>query len=138
MSAFVPVAGGCRNSTEQSATLLSDGAASVGQDTLQFIAAHMPPGTSPTLFQGTTLATPGLFGDGLRCIGGTQMRLGTQGSPSGTTTWPAPGAQSLSAAGMVPPTGSTRYYQVIYRNAISYCTPATFNLTDAERVVWSP
>ncbi len=138
LSAFVPVAGGCRNSTEQSATLLSDGAPSVAQDTLQFVAAHMPPGTSPALFQGTTAVTPGLFGDGLRCIGGTQMRLGTQHSPSGTTTWPAAGAQPLSVSGLVPPAGGTRYYQVIYRNAISYCTAATFNLTDAQRVVWSP
>jgi hypothetical protein len=138
MSQFVPVAGGCRNSTGQSATLISDGTASVAADTLTFTAAHMPPGTSPTLFQGTTNLSPAVFGDGLRCTGGTQIRLGTQIASSGTNTWPAPGAQPLSVKGLVPPGGGTRYYQAIYRNSVSFCMPATFNLTDGQRVVWMP
>jgi hypothetical protein len=138
MSAFVPVAGGCRNSTEQSATLLSGGTASVAADTLVFTAAHMPLTTLPTLFQGTTSVTAATFGDGLRCIGGTQLRMGTLVASNGTVSWPPPGGQPLSVKGQVPPAGGARYYQVIYRNAASYCTSATFNLTDAQRVVWLP
>jgi hypothetical protein len=138
MPAFVPVAGGCRNSTEQSATLLSGGTPSVAQDTLVFTASHMPSGTLPTLFQGTIATAPAAFGDGLRCIGGAQLRLGTLHAQNGIASWPAAGTPSLSVKGLVPPAGGTRYYQVIYRNAASYCTSATFNLTDAERIVWSP
>jgi hypothetical protein len=40
--------------------------------------------------------------------------------------------------GLLPPGGGTRYYQVIYRNAADYCTSATFNLTDAQKVTWLP
>jgi hypothetical protein len=133
-----PVAGGCRNSTGQSATLISDGVASVAADTLTFTAAHMPPGTSPTLFQGSLGVTPAVFGDGVRCVGGTQLRMGTLIGSNGTSSWPAPGSPPLSVKGLVPPGGGERYYQVIYRNAVGFCTPATFNLTDAQRVVWTP
>jgi hypothetical protein len=31
----------------------------------------------------------------------------------------------------------TRWYQVWYRNAAGFCTPATFNLSNAVRVDWS-
>jgi hypothetical protein len=138
MSPWIPVAGGCRNSTQQSATLLSQGSPAVAQDTLQFHAAHMPPGTLPTLFQSTAQIAPAAFGDGLRCTGGTVLRMGTLVAPNGTASWPAPGAPSLSVRGQVPPEGGTRYYQAIYRNALEFCTPATFNLTDAQRVLWLP
>jgi hypothetical protein len=135
---FVPVAGGCRNSTGQSATLLSQGTPIVASDTLEFRAAHMPPGTLPTLFQSTASVAPAAFGDGLRCTGGTTLRLGTLVAPNGSATWPAPGSPSLSVRGQIPAAGGTRYYQAIYRNAATFCTPATFNLTEAERIVWVP
>ena len=138
MSPWVPVAGGCRNSTQQSATLLSGGTVSVAADTLTFTAAHMPPGTLPTLFQSTGSIAPAAFGDGLRCTGGTTLRMGTLVAPNGSASWPAPGSPSLSVRGQVPPEGGTRYYQAIYRNAATFCTAATFNLTEAERIVWLP
>jgi len=39
-------------------------------------------------------------------------------------------------AGSVPLGGATRYYQVNYRNAASFCTIATFNITNSLRAVW--
>ncbi len=134
----IPVAGGCRNSTGQSATLLSGGTPSVGQDTLVFTAAHMPLTTLPTLFQGTTSIAHATFGDGLRCIGGSQMRMGTLVASNGIASWPAAGSSPLSVKGLVPPEGGTRFYQVIYRNAATFCTPATFNLTEAKKITWLP
>jgi hypothetical protein len=138
MPDYIPVAGGCRNSTEQSATLLSGGTPSIAADTLVFTAAHMPATTLPTLFQGTTSVAPAAFGDGLRCIGGTQLRMGTLVASNGVASWPPAGGQPLSVKGLVPPEGGTRYYQVIYRNAADFCTPATFNFTEAEKIVWVP
>jgi hypothetical protein len=138
MPNHIPVAGGCRNSTQQSATLLSGGMPSVSQDSLVFTAAHMPLTTLPTLFQGTTVVAPAPFGDGLRCIGGTQIRMGTLVASNGAASWPAAGSPPLSVKGLVPPEGGTRYYQVIYRNAADFCTSATFNLTEAEKIVWLP
>lgn len=137
MPNYIPVAGGCRNSTEQSATLLSEGSPAVAQDTLTFTAAHMPPGTVASLHQSTTQPGPVVFGDGLRCTGGATVRLGRHASPTGVTSWPQPGTPGLSVMGLIAP-GETRYYQVVYRNAADYCTPAAFNLTDTQRVVWSP
>jgi hypothetical protein len=134
-----PVAGGCRNSTGQSATLFSAGTPSVLADSIQLVAKEMPPGTSGTCFQGTALfAPPAVYGDGLLCVTGTLLRLGTQFAPTGDIDWPIPAIGSISVAGGVSPSGATHYYQVVYRDSPSFCTPATFNVTSAERLIWVP
>lgn len=100
----------------------------------------MPDG-SALYFQGTTQIAEGAgatFGDGLRCAGGTVIRLSPTTNQAGASSYPAsPTDPSVSAAGQVLAPGS-RTYQVWYRNAASYCTPATFNLTNAIRVTWNP
>jgi hypothetical protein len=48
------------------------------------------------------------------------------------------GDPRISVAGMVPPAGGQRHYQVFYRNAAAFCTPSTFNLSNAVSVTWSP
>lgn len=140
LSFEIPVAGGCRNSTNQSATLSSSGSAVVASDTLTMTAREMPPGTAATLFQGTALSATGpvTFGDGGLCLSGSLMRLGTKFAPSGSLSWPSSGGASLSSTGLVAPSGGTRLYQVVYRDSVSFCTPATFNLTDAMSVSWMP
>ncbi|MBL8860166.1 MAG: hypothetical protein JNL28_16770 [Planctomycetes bacterium] len=134
------VGGGCFNSLTKSATLISSGSASVSSDSLAFAAAEMPPGTAATLFQATAAtAGPQAFGDGLLCVTGALLRLGTRFAPSGSVGWPVPNTITLSAAGFVDPSGGERFYQVIYRDAVpTFCTVATFNLTSAQRVVWAP
>ena len=32
----------------------------------------------------------------------------------------------------------TRTYQAFYRNAVSYCTPGTANLTNGWELTWAP
>jgi len=38
----------------------------------------------------------------------------------------------------VPGAGAIRVYQAWYRNAASFCTVSTFNLTNGLEVVWLP
>jgi len=137
MPPFVPVAGGCRNSTQQSCTLFTSGVPSVTADTLQLRAEHMPPVASAILAQSTGTGAPVLFGDGLRCVSGQILRMGSLAASAGVGTWPLPG-ESISVRGLIPAAGATRYYYVQYRDVVAYCTPATSNLSDARRVVWAP
>jgi hypothetical protein len=131
--------GGCAQSSGASATLMSGGVASVASDSLTFTAAHMPPGTTALLFQGTTSSAAGSsFGDGLLCLGGALARLGTTSVLTGTQTWPLVGAPPLSVTGVVPLTGGNRYYQAFFRDSATFCTTANFNLTSAESVAWAP
>lgn len=134
------VGGGCFNALGKSATLFSSGTASVASDTLSFHAAEMMPGTAGTLFQATGATNPfTAFGDGLLCVTGSLTRLGTQFAPTGAADWPLASLGSLSTAGFVPPGGGDFYYQVIYRDATpGFCTIATFNLTSAQRMTWTP
>jgi hypothetical protein len=130
---------GCLNSTGIGAILSANGVPSVANDTLTLTCNGLPMGTSALLYQGTGMgggAGGMVFGDGLRCVGGTVVRLGSQAATGSSATWPMAGQGPLSQAGSVP-ANSQRDYQVWYRNAIPFCTPATFNLSQALNVSWS-
>jgi hypothetical protein len=96
--------------------------------------------TTGLFLQGTDRAGGGAgiaFGDGLRCVLGTIVRLGTKTASGGTTTYPEAGDQPISVRGSVP-ANSTRYYQFWYRNAANFCTSDTFNLSQGVAVQWVP
>ncbi|MEY4774515.1 MAG: hypothetical protein RIT40_1550, partial [Planctomycetota bacterium] len=98
------------------------------------------PNSSALYFQGTTQANGGLgtaFGDGLRCAGGTVVRLGTKNNVSGGSSYPAAGELSVSVRGGAT-AGTSRSYQLWYRNAAAYCQPETFNLTNGWWLTWQP
>jgi len=129
---------GCANSTGSSGVLAGSGTVGVGTDSLVLTASGLPATVSVLFFQGTTAQSGGLgqvFGDGLRCAGGTIIRLGTKMSASGVASYPQGGDQSVSVRGSVP-ASSTRTYQAWYRNAASFCTSSTFNLTNGVSVLW--
>jgi hypothetical protein len=133
---------GCPNSSEPSgARLATEGIASVSSDTFRLRAFAMPE-TICLFVQGTAGQNGGMgvvFGDGLACVAGTLVRLGTQTATLGTATYPATGDAPISVQGQIPLlAGVTRTYQVRYRNAAVYCTSATFNLTNGIEVLWSP
>jgi hypothetical protein len=111
---------------------------SLSADSLQFRAALMPTATNALLAQGTTTTTPTLFGDGVRCVGGSQIRLGVVTASGGVSTWPPTGSSSISLLGQVTTPGSTRYYYAYFRDGATFCTPALFNVTDAQRIDWAP
>jgi hypothetical protein len=96
------------------------------------------PNAAALYFQGTAQSSGGLgstFGDGLRCAAGTIVRLGTKTNAAGTSRYPETGDASISVRGLVTTPG-TRTYQVWYRNSASFCTPATFNLSNGVQIAW--
>jgi poly(3-hydroxybutyrate) depolymerase len=130
---------GCLNSLGVAGTLGGCGRASLASDTVVLSGSGMP-NSSALYFQGTQRVSGGaglVFGDGLRCAGGSVVRLGTTTNNAGASTYPSPGQPSLSSRGLVAMPG-TRTYQVWYRNSASFCTTSTFNLTNGVEVVWIP
>jgi len=128
---------GCLSSLGVGAVLVSSGIPSVSADTLVLTGNQMP-NSSALYFQGTTKQSGGagsLFGDGLRCIAGTTIRLGTKTNVVGTSQYPVGGDPSVSVRGACTP-GALRHYQVWYRNAAAFCTASTFNLTNGLSVTW--
>ena len=89
-------------------------------------------------FQGTTQPAA-LFGDGIKCVGGTTIRLGVKANVGGTSSFPGAGDPKISVKGAIPAGGGTRFYEVWYRDtSLTVCTPATFNFTNGFAVVWTP
>jgi DNA-binding beta-propeller fold protein YncE len=130
---------GCLNSFGQGGRLGATGSASLLIDTLVLAGSQMPD-SSALYFQGTLRSAGGAgiaFGDGLRCAGGTNVRLATKTNSGGASQFPGPADPSVSAAGLVAAPG-TRTYQVWYRNAAPFCTADTFNLTNGWVAVWGP
>jgi hypothetical protein len=80
------------------------------------------------------------FGDGVRCVGGTFVRLGTKQVVGGNAQYPVAGDPSITqraAAEGAPITpGSTRYYFAYYRDAGPYACFHTFNVTNAAAIAW--
>lgn len=131
---------GCANSVDPAgARLASSGYANIGNDTLVLAGSGMPNGAA-LYFQGTTQSLAGAgtpFGDGLRCVSGQITGLGVKINSGGQSAYPQPGDLSISVRG-ANAAGDVRHYQCWYRNAAPFCTPATFNLTNAWEVTWHP
>ncbi len=129
---------GCANSVNAAGgRLLVSGNPSVGGDTVSLNGDGMP-NSSALYFQGTSQQSGGAgvaFGDGLRCAGGSIIRLGTKSNTAGASSYPVGGDQSVSVRGGVS-AGDVRTYQVWYRNAAAFCTVSTFNLTNGMQVSW--
>lgn len=130
---------GCLSSLNLGGTLRATGNPSISADTLVLDGAQMPNG--PALyFQGTARQNGGAgiaFGDGLLCVGGSIVRLGVKFNVGGASAWPSGGDPALSVAGLVS-AGDVRDYQAWYRDAATFCTSATFNLTNGHELTWAP
>jgi hypothetical protein len=129
---------GCLHSLGNSGLLAATGTASVSADNVVLQGSGMPD-SSALYYQGTTKLGAGagiVFGDGLRCVGGTIVRLGLKTNSSGASQFPAAGDPTLSVKGGVSP-GDIREYQVWYRNAATFCTISTFNLTNGYEITWT-
>jgi hypothetical protein len=128
---------GCVNSTGQGARLDGSGATSLVVDGLTLQASGLPNGFC-ALFQGTERSMPTAFGDGVLCVGGTLVRLGSVRAQAGVASWPPAGTTPLAQLGAVAAPG-VRLYQAWYRDGVpGFCTVASFNTTDSVRAVWRP
>jgi FG-GAP-like repeat len=130
---------GCTHSFGGAGKLVSIGTPSVAADAMTLVGTGMTNGNA-LYFQAVSTLNGGAgssFGDGLRCAGGTTIRLGTKSNASGASQYPNVGDASVSVQGAVA-AGATRYYQILYRNNASFCTSATFNMSNGLRLTWSP
>ncbi len=130
---------GCASSVSpDGAHISSSGIASLSNDTLVLHGSAMP-NSSALYFQGTAQTAGGngvLFGDGLRCVSGSIVRLKTVVNSAGASHYPQAGDPAVSVRGLIAAPG-TRNYQIWYRNAAAFCTPSTFNLTNGVQVDWT-
>ena len=100
------------------------------------------------LLQGTTLVANGsVYGQGVRCLGGTLKRLFTKSASGGSITAPNFGAGDATvsarsaAKGNPINAGQSRWYLVFYRDptVLGGCPAgSTFNATQTGQVTWSP
>ncbi|MBL8860868.1 MAG: hypothetical protein JNK02_02560 [Planctomycetes bacterium] len=137
---FGATGNGCANSLNAAgANLSATGAASLSADSVVLAGSGMP-NSSALYFQGTSQQGGGLgtvFGDGLRCAGGSVIRIKTVSNTAGSSQYPSAGDPPVSVRGLVVAPGS-RTYQVWYRNAAAFCTAATFNLSNGLQLDWQP
>ncbi len=130
---------GCATGTFSSGALLKAlGSASVAADDLVLYAVHATPG-QPGLFFQANLALQGgsgvPFGNGLRCTDGQAVRLGLRTADA--QGFVRSDGLSIAQLGNVPP-GSTRHYQLWFRESPFGTCGASFNLTNGLTVTWAP
>jgi hypothetical protein len=130
---------GCANSVDPAGALLSGtGVPSPVVDTLVLQASGMPATALCVFLQGSLIGNTYHYGDGLRCVGGTLLRIGTKQASGGIASYPGPGDPPVSSRGGVPMSGAQRPYQVWYRNPDpNFCTPETFNVSNGVLVDWA-
>lgn len=148
---FGAAGNGCANSSNGSGAHLDVSGATLqdplsGSDTLVLHASGMPATATGIYLQGSALVLPGvLLGDGLRCAGGTLLRLAVVPGSAGASQYPGPGGLSISARSaqlgdVVLGSGAQRYYQLWYRDPVSSFCPdppgKNDNVTNAVRVGW--
>lgn len=129
---------GCANGNfADGAQLLAIGSASVGADDALLSASASPPLQPGLFFQGNQRVNGGAglaFGDGLRCAGGTIVRLEVaHASASGDVRTSVPLAQAGNTTA-----GDLRSYQWWYRDPLGSPCGSLFNLTNAIEISWAP
>ncbi|MCB9914071.1 MAG: FG-GAP repeat protein [Planctomycetes bacterium] len=128
---------GCGGSVAAGALLSATGSRSVGLDDLVLRADDSTPGQPGLFFQGTSAVAGGLgvaFGDGLRCAGGTVVRLQIAAADAIGT---AQSSVSVATQGAVS-AGQTRVYQWWYRDPAGSACGSAFNLSNGLSVDWIP
>ena len=135
---------GCDNSIASGGASLS-ATGTTSPDALVLRSAGEPASALSIFLQGNAVLVGGApFGDGIRCIGGTLKRIAARSAAAGVAVYPQSGDPSISsqsaAFGDALAPGSTRYYQVHYRDSnLGFCPPpsgASFNASNGQTVVW--
>jgi plastocyanin len=135
---------GCENSASTGGAALAVAGES-SPDTVVLLSTGELPNALSIFLQGTSvLSTPAVFGDGLRCIGGTLKRLAAHNAMNGAVQYPQgsdPSITARSAAlGDPIPSMSMRFYQTYYRDPnLSFCPNPpgnSWNVTNGIQILW--
>jgi hypothetical protein len=135
---------GCGNSINDGGAVVS-GAGLTNPDTAVINAQGMTTTTTAIWLQSTGNNGNGAsYGDGVLCMSGTVLRLYTKHAVNGTASAPGPNDGGIrwtsGQLGDFIANGSTRYYQVYYRDGKqSFCAaPAgnSWNVTNGLVIVW--
>lgn len=105
---------------------------------VELLASGTPPNALILFVATTTPDTSGIaLGDGVHCTGGTLVRLRARTAVQGVVRLgPSQGDASLATLSGAS-LGTTWRYQALYRDAsATFCTSATVNATNAQRVDW--
>jgi Tol biopolymer transport system component len=141
---------GCDNSyATGGASLWISGGEYLSSDTIVFTAVGEPPDALSIVLQGSNSIPAGdIYGQGVRCIGGSLKRMYVMvATGGGRVSGPIilggePTVHSRSAAlGDEIQAGSTRWYTMVYRdgNVLGGCpASSTFNTTQAREIPWLP
>jgi Tol biopolymer transport system component len=140
---------GCDNSAGTGGAILSAaGGTSVSSDSLVFTTSGEMPSALSIVLQGNLFLPSGVvYGQAVRCAGGSLKRLYTRNSSGGSLTAPDIGAGDPSvsarsaARGDVIQPGQSRWYLVYYRDptVLGGCpATSTFNATQTGEVRWTP
>ncbi len=138
---------GCGNSAAEGGALLSgSGTPSLSVDTWILVSSGEPTSSTSVFVQGRASTPPTRFGDGLSCLGGALVRLGSNAATAGVASFPRSGDSSISASSAMQgdpiSLGATRLYQVFYRDPnTGFCPPprgGTLNVSNALAVIWGP
>jgi hypothetical protein len=142
-----PNSGGCGNSDHpQGALITPTGTASIAAADLGFVSTGHHKSSLCIWFQGDILVGQVPYGDGSRCVGNPLVRLYTMkfAPPGNPGEMPdplfTPSSPTIVAAGGITTPGTVKGYFLAYRDPANFaCSiPATFNASNAYKVVWAP
>jgi hypothetical protein len=135
---------GCQNSAATGGAQLA-ASGTTSPDTLVFTSAGELPTALTIFLQGNAALAPGIvFGDGVRCVGGSLKRLYVKNAVGGSASAPAAGDPSVStqSANLGDPIapGSQRWYQAYYRDSnLGFCPNPpgnSWNVSSGLAVQW--
>jgi hypothetical protein len=138
---------GCNNSAGAGGAVLSSGGqALLSADSVVFTTSGETPTATSIVLQGNASNPSGsVFGQGVRCVSGSLVRLYTKHAVNGSIVAPAPGDPTVSARsaafGDTIVAGETRWYLVYYRDPnipIVCLSSASFNATQGQAISWQP
>jgi Tol biopolymer transport system component len=140
---------GCDNSAGTGgAILMAAGSTHLSTDSLVFTTSGERPSARSIVVQGSALLSAGtVFGQGVRCAGGSLERLYTKTAVGGSITAPdfsagdPPVSERSAALGSTILPGQSRWYFVYYRDPVVLggCPASSvFNATQTGQVVWQP
>jgi len=130
---------GCANSSGVGGRLRGEGSPSVSTGSMTLFGSGMT--SSVAIYIGTSGVENGGIGsemsDGLLCISGPIQRFGMKSNVAGASQYPDLGDGKIASVGGYSG-GMTRYFQVLYRDNYQFCKQASFNLSNAVAVTFTP